>query len=308
MAVYNGAAYLREAIDSILAQTFDDFEFIIVDDGSIDGTPEVLRSFTDSRIHIFRQDNQGPAAAANRGILEATSCYIARLDADDVANPDRLEKQVQFLENHPDFVLVGGFLEFITSDGRPIYVQTVPTSASDVRRLLEAGGNPFLHSAVMYRRGAALACGIYNATLRTGVDPDFLKRLARQGQATNLQFPVGKYRITPGAISNQTRRTLRKRAAILHKAQSEALNESDIQFINRISLPKSTSYARSLYAMRVGSAFLYKAGDARTARAYLWQAVKSCPSSALVWYKFILSLSPRAFRSFITRLRSLARL
>ncbi len=106
MPTYNAGKYVEEAISSILGQTFSDFEFIIVDDGSTDRTPEILRTYTDPRIQLlFNEKNEGNYPARNRGCRLARGKYIAVMDGDDVAMPERLEKQVKFMEENPDFFL-----------------------------------------------------------------------------------------------------------------------------------------------------------------------------------------------------------
>ena len=305
MAVYNGAAYLRPAIDSILEQTFTDFEFIIVDDGSTDQTPEILQTYDDRRIRIISQDNQGPAAAANKGIKASSAEYIARLDADDVAAPDRLDKQVEFLDRNPDYVIVGGFMEFITADGHPIYVQTLPTSSDDINQSIQAGGCPLVHSSVMFRKQSAFECGLYNTDLKYYHDPDFYKRLAETGKMANLPVCLGKYRIAPGAITNQPRKALRRRAEIMRKAERGNLNEEERQFLRDIVLKKDTAIDRSIYALRVGKAYLQHTDDMKSARQYLWQAVKAWTFNWPAWYNLFLSYSPPRLRLVLDKLRGL---
>src|SRR5689334_8878938 len=114
MSVYNGVRFLSQAIVSILGQSFGDFEFLIVDDGSDDGSWEILqRHAGDARIRLIRQDNRGLAASLNRGLAEARSPLVARMDADDVARPHRLQTQIDFLRERPEIVLVGSAVEII---------------------------------------------------------------------------------------------------------------------------------------------------------------------------------------------------
>lgn len=109
MSVYNGEKYLREAIDSILNQTFTHFEFIIVNDGSTDKSLNIIKSYNGSRIILVQQENKGLAAALNEGIKIAKGKYIAMMDADDISLPTRLEKQIQFMEAHPEYVAIGSW-------------------------------------------------------------------------------------------------------------------------------------------------------------------------------------------------------
>ena len=107
MPVYNGLPYLREAIESVLCQTFTDFEFLIVDDASTDGSTDLIKSYGDSRIRLIRNEhNLGTSGSMNRGIELARSEYIARIDQDDVCLPERLREQLAFIESRPDLAIV----------------------------------------------------------------------------------------------------------------------------------------------------------------------------------------------------------
>ena len=122
MAVYNGEKYLRSAIDSILSQTYIDFEFIIIDDCSTDNTANILESYTDSRIQIIRNEkNLRLPASLNKGLKIAKGKYIARMDADDIAMPDRFEKQVKYLEAHQEVAVIGGSFQVFNEFGKDIY-------------------------------------------------------------------------------------------------------------------------------------------------------------------------------------------
>lgn len=122
IAAYNGERYVAEAVGSILGQTFRDLELIVLDDGSTDGTRAILRNFAsqDKRIRLVEKENEGLIRTLNRGIAEARGAYIARLDHDDVSTPQRIEKQANFLDSHPDTIGVGCLLQNIRSDGTPM--------------------------------------------------------------------------------------------------------------------------------------------------------------------------------------------
>lgn len=154
MPVFNAERYLRPAIDSILAQTFSDFEFLIVDDGSTDRSRDIVAAYADPRIAVVDQGrNQGLAAALNRGLQLARGEYVARHDADDVSAAVRLEQQVRFLRDHPDVAVLGtqGFL--LDEGGR--VTGTVDRSLEHASiRWAALFDNPFIHSSVMFRRGA----------------------------------------------------------------------------------------------------------------------------------------------------------
>ena len=117
MPVYNGEKYIREAMDSILNQTFNDFEFLIVNDGSTDSTKQLIESYPDPRIRLVNQENRGVAKSLNRGLRLAKGKYIARMDADDISLPDRLAKQIEVLESNPDVDITVSCIEGIDSQG-----------------------------------------------------------------------------------------------------------------------------------------------------------------------------------------------
>jgi len=150
MAVYNGEKYLREAIDSILNQTFNDFEFIIINDGSTDDSAEIIKSYNDPRIILIQQENKGLAAALNEGIKIAKGKFIARMDADDISLKTRLEKQIQFMEAHPEYVAIGSWSNHISADGDYLYTCKMPLESSALKDELP-DKCPFIHTSVLMR-------------------------------------------------------------------------------------------------------------------------------------------------------------
>ena len=126
MPAYNAEKYIGEAIASVLNQTFTDFELLIINDGSTDTTKQIIDSFTDSRIRLINQTNQGIAAALNIGLLNAKADLIARFDADDICMPERLMIQYNFLSDHPDYIIVGADADFIDMNGNFVYTRSLP--------------------------------------------------------------------------------------------------------------------------------------------------------------------------------------
>jgi len=223
LPVYNGERYLSETIDSVLAQSYRDYEFLILDDGSCDATPEILERYArlDPRIRLLRHDNHGVGYTLNRGLAEARGRLIAQIGADDVALPGRLQKQVTFLDSSPDYVLVGGYLRIIDSAGRVVGLRTYPTSDRKVRDHLLLY-NPFGAPSVMYRRNDALAAGGFTPRFWTCEDYDFVLRLAKRGKVANLPEPLTSYRLHQGSVkSTQTVRQLRDTLAAKRAAYTE---------------------------------------------------------------------------------------
>jgi glycosyltransferase involved in cell wall biosynthesis len=195
MPVRNGVEWLAEAVASVRAQEFGDFEFLIVDDGSDDGTAAMLAGFAaaDRRIRLLRQAPQGIVAALNAAIASARAPYLARLDADDRARPDRLGKQVAFMEAHPEIGLVGTFAERIDAAGNVVGRLAPPTDPARLARVL-ARTNPFVHSSVMMRTALVRRIGGYRAAFRAAEDYDLWLRLAEAGDIANLAEYLTQYR------------------------------------------------------------------------------------------------------------------
>ena len=161
LAVHNGEPWLREAVASILAQSWREFEFLIIDDASTDTTPEFLRTLTDPRIRIVRNEtNLGLTASLNRGLQLAQGDLIARQDADDVSHPHRLAKQAAFLSAHPQIAAVGSQAWLIDEHGRSLGRKDLPIGHRGIW-WSHLWDNALAHSAVMFRRKAVLEAGGY---------------------------------------------------------------------------------------------------------------------------------------------------
>jgi glycosyltransferase involved in cell wall biosynthesis len=197
MSVHNEERYVSKAIQSILEQTFDDFEFIIIDDGSTDGTTEILSNYQqkDTRIRVLRhQSKKGLAQSLNEGIRIARGRYIARMDADDISLPTRLEKQVAFLDMHPEVGLVGTLCYEVDENDVIVRKWSLPSSTSDVRKAL-LDLNPLVHTSVMVRKEVFDEIGYYNETLQYSQDYELWLRIARQYEIANLPEPLVMLRV-----------------------------------------------------------------------------------------------------------------
>jgi glycosyltransferase involved in cell wall biosynthesis len=196
MPVYNGRRYLTEAVQSILGQTFADFELIVVDDGSTDGSAEMAEAFArrDGRMRTLRADHGGVGRARNLGLAEARGEFIAPMDADDVSLPERLEREVAFLRRRADVVLVGSQVLLIDPDGRPIApMGGLAADPAEIEALLLEGRCPIGHSSTMMRRAALLKIGGYPENKVCDDAPLFL-RLTELGGVVNLPVVLSHYR------------------------------------------------------------------------------------------------------------------
>ena len=200
MSCYNAEKYLRPAIESILNQTFSDFEFIIWNDGSSDATEEIIKNYADPRIRYFYHENTGLGKALNLACKEAIGEYIARMDADDISLPNRLEKEVDFLEKNKSFVLVSSAVNYIDDDG--IYLgRSFPYTWDKIIKKVVFKKSLIVHPAVMYRRDAYLSSSGY-MNIFGGEDRVLWGRMIHYGKFANLSVPLLNYRILPNSLSH----------------------------------------------------------------------------------------------------------
>ena len=196
LPVYNAEAYVREAVESILAQSFTDFELIAVDDGSTDGGGAVLRELAarDTRIVLVERPNDGLVSALNEGIARARAEFIARMDADDVAMPERFALQHARMIQEPELAVLGSFIRVMDGGGNIIRLGEYPLTPKAAARHVERGC-PVAHPAVMMRRDAVLKAGGYRKAFRHAEDYDLWLRMSGSGHAmANLPWPLLNYR------------------------------------------------------------------------------------------------------------------
>ncbi len=208
-AVYNGERYLREAMDSILVQSLPDLELIVVNDGSSDKTPEILVSYTDPRVRVLHNErNVGPAAARSKAIRAARAEYIAVQDADDVALPMRLEKQICFLEKSRSVALVGSHAITIDEQGNQQGLMAYPPADDRDIKWDLLFHNPFIHSSVVFRRSVLELTGLYtddpNICRGFVEDYELVSRVNRVAESANIPEPLEKYRLNPIGASART--------------------------------------------------------------------------------------------------------
>ena len=187
MAVYNGAPFLRTAIESILNQTYGDFHFLIIDDASTDGTRDIVRSYNDERIELLCLDrNVGQTAALNVGLRHATMPWIARMDADDYSAPSRLEEQIRALDADSSLSCLGTFgWEFRDDPSIIEGIQTKPLHHAEISRVL-LQGSPIIHGSIVVSTKALLDVGGYNERYRYSADLELYDRLLARYIAANI--------------------------------------------------------------------------------------------------------------------------
>jgi glycosyltransferase involved in cell wall biosynthesis len=200
LPVHNGAAYLRTALESALAQQGVEFEVLVVDDGSTDDSASVAESYDDPRVVVVRKPNGGISSALNRGADEARGRYLARLDADDACLPDRFVRQAALLDSDPNLVIVGSAFDVIDADGATVDHRIVPLSDLALRASVLTQ-SPYCHGSVMMRRTAFEAAGRYRTEAEPGEDFDLWARLAALGSFGAVVESLYAYRRHPDQIS-----------------------------------------------------------------------------------------------------------
>lgn len=180
LTVYNGLPHLTDTIESVLNQTYSDFEFVMVDDGSTDDTRDVIDEYDDARLQRVYLDHVGRGAALNAGLMRARGELVAIIDADDIVYPDRLENQVAFFDANPEIDVLGTWYDRWWTERDEVEDATPKIAADDILTAF-AESNPIGHSTSMYRLAAAAAVGGYNEGLTSCIDYDFFVRLAAAG-------------------------------------------------------------------------------------------------------------------------------
>lgn len=197
MPVFNGEKYIAKAVESILNQTMTEIELIVVNDGSTDNTDSLLKELSnfDSRVKVIFHQNKGVSLSRNIAIGEAKAEFIALMDADDVSEPTRLQKQYDFLNNNPEVVALASQVNFICPRGVKISSSNFNTQHEQIElALLEDDGQHFCQPSVMFRKDKGISIGLYDQSLKMGEDVDFFLRLALIGKLHTLDEPLLNYR------------------------------------------------------------------------------------------------------------------
>ncbi len=230
MSVYNGGTYLREAIESILNQTFTDFEFIIVNDASTDNSLETIQGYQDERISLINNEaNIGLTKALNKAMIQARGEFLARQDADDISLPNRFEEQIKYLGKYPEVGLLGTSIYEIDESGNVIG-KNIALAKPGIKDLLKS--NKFSHGSVMFRNNIIDKLGGYNELLKSSQDHELWLRIAYHYEVRNLPGIFYKLR----SHSNKVGVSTARRELALHRVLSRKLarNELDQEALKEI--------------------------------------------------------------------------
>ncbi len=226
MPVYNGLPYLPQAIESILSQTFINFEFIIINDASKDRSLEVIRSYSDPRIKIIdNPKNLHLISSLNIGLRAAQGKYVARMDQDDISFPERLNKQYDFLQSHPDVILVGTWSNIMNSVEKFIKVHKNPLR-SNVLKYELMFGNTITHPSIMFRKEAIQNIGGYGVEWINTEDYNLYSRLIRSHKLANIGEPLINYRVHKTSLTNE-----KSSQVVMHENTKKIIRENISHYI-----------------------------------------------------------------------------
>jgi glycosyltransferase involved in cell wall biosynthesis len=297
MSVYNGEKHLRESIDSILNQTFTDFEFIIINDGSTDHTKQILESYSDPRIRLFHQKNIGLTKSLNRGLNVANGEYIARQDADDISLPNRLEIQLQSMRSNRSLVLVGSFVHVINSHGRKLHLIKYPTHSDQIRdSLLER--SCFCHGSVIFDKGLVNRLGGYCEEFKYAQDYDLWLRVSEHAEVSNIASPLYKLRFDSDSITFNKRMEQHVCSEVIKKIAKKRRNLAngniDLTELETISDKGfKTFWNNRKFFGDISKGYLwwgnmlFQGGDFKSAKKLLTKALVYCPLNSKYWVLFL---------------------
>lgn len=305
MAVYNEVDYASSAIESVLEQTFEDFEFLIVDDGSTDKTPEIINSYArrDDRIrHLSNETNKGLPASLNRGIEAANGKYIARMDADDRSLPKRFERQHEFLEANPSVHVVGCDVRVIGINGEYFGDREFRPRLGRDPDTLQQDGPQVAHPSVMMRRPSVRAVDGYRPVFKYAQDLDLWIRLARRYGPQFLYVlpqPLFEYRISPKKFRRDLIKEIYTSYAGKTNEEGRSVEEDIAQAIRGRDENTDLTREQSMYHYTAGRLLLNRRQRLQAGRRFL-SSLRSSPRNVRAWYGIALLVLPNLLLRQIT--------
>lgn len=296
MPVYNAAEYIRETINSVLNQTFTDFEFLIINDGSTDESESIIKSYSDPRIRLVNNEqNMKLIATLNKGIELAQGKYIARMDADDICLPTRLEKQYQAMEANPDVALCGTGIKMM---GKKFFQPVVIKEPEVIRNVMRAY-NVFFHPTVMFRRSILMEEGYrYNPNYLHAEDYQLFQLMSEKHKLMNVDETLLLYRLSPGGISrvhNTAQQTM------TYTITTEALQRIGFTFDRNQYADRYLSKDQILEIKEKIEQFFFQAGnreEIKSVLSWLWLDLSNRGSHHGFWmWRTFSSLKPLETKS-----------
>ena len=281
---------LEQAISSVLAQTFTGFELLLLDDGSEDlRTQAALECAlkSDARVRVCHERHRGLTPSLNVGLRLARGKFVARHDADDWSDPQRLEAQASYLDSHPPIVVVGTAAWMHQQGGRRLWRVDLPLTPSHIDASFWTR-NPFVHGSVMFRKEDALRAGGYREELRCSQDYDFFWRLSEGGRGANLSEALYHYRFTPGSVSaaRAAEQALAHSAARVLAAARQRGESEDVEEALQIARSAPATGLAFRASLKQADHLMLAGEYSRALRAYL-RLLRAHPASPLAWGKLL---------------------
>ena len=294
MPVYNAEEYLQEAMEGILNQSFTDFEFLIIDDASIDNSPEIIQGFDDKRIKLIRNEkNIGLPESLNKVLKQARGEYIANQDADDISLPNRFTEQIAYFEAHPEVALLGTSSYII--DGKGKIIRKEIASSNPGKHLRKA--MPFVHSSVMLRREVIDQLGGYNELSKYSHDYELLLRIARHHNIKSLKQVLCKKRFHEKSIMVTRAEEGCLDHFLAQKLADDALSHEQMRKIKSKGVlelyPDLTHREKAIFHKRLGYSYA-RSGDLKLSREEYKKAFKLVPFSITNTLSLLLSFLGRS--------------
>lgn len=224
---YNSMSFLPKTLDSVFEQTFSDFEILVINDGSTDHTAQWVSSLTDNRVRLVNQENQGCAIARNTGVLASRGQYIAFLDADDLWEPTKLEKQVHILDTLPTVGLVNTWISNIDREGTPTGKLGISNAEGYVLNLVVEENPIMCGSTPMVRRHCFESVGLFDQSLRSAEDWDMWIRIAKKYEFAVVKEPLVRYRVHANSKSHNLQLHLQSRLKVIEKVFQNGVIDQD---------------------------------------------------------------------------------
>lgn len=246
MPVYNGEQHLRESVESILGQTFKDFELLVMDDGSTDNTAEILQNFAkiDHRVKIFRQENRGLVKSLNALVSHAKSDLIARMDADDIAYSGRLKMQYGYMENHSKTAVLGTYAKIIERSSPGKWRRNTAFEEDALNRWYLSIIPPFIHSGVMFRKNIFTEAGGYREDEYPAEDYGLWVRMKKFGNLNSVPEILMEYYLDAKGISAKN-----YKKQIAKRDELNFMNLEDLYKEDQIPSPQETAKLLKPYAL-----------------------------------------------------------
>ncbi|NOT49906.1 MAG: glycosyltransferase [Chitinophagaceae bacterium] len=302
---YNVEAYIAEAIRSVLAQTFTDYELLIIDDGSTDNTVAEIRKFNDHRIRLIEAPHEGFAATLNRGIREAKGYYIARFDADDICCPDRLKVQYDFMISHPEYILTGTDADYVDMKGEHIFTYTYKGYSDEEIRQLSPVVCPFSHTTIMYKKEEVIKAGGYNMHSPTFEDHLLWLNMIPMGKVCNIRQSLVKVRFNPESFTIDEKWRGKTWIKLKHKCLREGnatAAEAEV-FRHIIRTQNTDKIKKASYYSLMAKKYLWDNYNPKKSRRFLKKWMGYYPVKPMPYLLYGMSFLPRNVVFFIYRNR-----